>query len=187
MNQCRAEKQVTKDRKRSQDYARSHREKMRELSSEYYRSNHARMILQHKEYRDPHRVEVRERQARYRSGHREAIRKSNRDSTRQRVVQTRIELFRVYGNSCQCCGEANERFLTLEHVDGGVTHERERRGPVAIMRDAIRANDPARFKILCFNCHMGMHSNGGICPHKAESIKGSSANTDSHMVVGAVR
>lgn len=79
--------------------------------------------------------------------------------------EARAKLFETYGGKCSCCGEADKRFLTLHHVNGDGTKAREN-GALKALRDAVKADDPTAYTILCFNCHLGMHSNGGVCPHK---------------------
>lgn len=89
----------------------------------------------------------------------------------------RREALRVFGGnppSCACCGELLERFLTLDHVNGGGNkHRRELSsspGPVgwvaAIKRNGWKSEEP--IQVLCYNCNMGRSVNGGICPHNAE-------------------
>src|SRR6266702_8161662 len=46
----------------------------------------------------------------------------NREKTLQRAKRNREnlkrEVFEAYGNKCNCCGEANQGFLTIDHIDG---------------------------------------------------------------------
>jgi len=76
------------------------------------------------------------------------------------------------GPVCTCCGETILEFLTMDHVNGdGATH---RRSPVS--RNALGPiyawlkshGFPPGFQVLCFNCNVGRHINGGVCPHQAQ-------------------
>ena len=73
-----------------------------------------------------------------------------------------------YGTVCTCCGEANPKFLCVDHVnDNGAEHRREIGGGAeAICRWLIKNGFPRGFQILCYNCNAGRHYNGGICPHQ---------------------
>lgn len=81
------------------------------------------------------------------------------------------ELFATYGHCCQCCGESERSFLTIEHLKGNGGKERKICGPLAVMRKAIRSRDFSQYTILCMNCNVGKHRNGGVCPHIKEKVK----------------
>lgn len=84
----------------------------------------------------------------------------------------RAEVFDHYGRDCRCCGESNQRFLTIDHVNNdGANHRRDLYGnrvgaTIAIYRWLKRNGFPEGFQTLCMNCNFGKHMNGGICPHK---------------------
>lgn len=86
---------------------------------------------------------------------------------RQRVLQR-------YGGKCACCGEADLRFLSLDHVnDDGAAHRKALSvtyGGYAIISWAIRNNCPPSLQALCFNCNCGKQVNGGVCPHKSAPL-----------------
>lgn len=84
----------------------------------------------------------------------------------------------AYGARCNCCGEENIIFLTLDHVNNdGASHRKmvqwKSRGTRGTWLWVINNNFPPNFQILCYNCNMGKYRNGGICPHK-EIIDGDS-------------
>ena len=132
-----------------------------------YRSEHGDEIRhRNKRYREEHPEQVHDYQRAYRETHDEKLRDQKKNYHQERVKMARTELFQVYKPKCSCCGEADERFLTLHHTNGGATKQRRARGAVSVIMEAVKANDPTVYKILCFNCHLGMHSNHGVCPHK---------------------
>lgn len=69
------------------------------------------------------------------------------------------------GNICACCGESNEKFLTLDHVNNDGYKHRAIVGN-AVFQDVIRRGFPSEFQILCYNCNYGKSHNDGVCPHK---------------------
>ena len=81
----------------------------------------------------------------------------------------RDTVFSYYGNKCECCGESNTLFLTIDHIDGGGSkHRREIKtsGGIGFYRWLIKNNFPEGFRVLCFNCNCGRSRNGGTCPHE---------------------
>ena len=77
----------------------------------------------------------------------------------------REELMEVYGNTCACCGESEELFLTIDHINRDGNVEREEYPHYSYPR-IIKEADRSKYQILCFNCNMGRERNNGICPHK---------------------
>ena len=69
--------------------------------------------------------------------------------------------------SCQCCGEANYLFLTMDHIGGGgMKHRKEVRAdklPMWLKRQGW----PEGYRVLCWNCNSacGIY---GVCPHQIE-------------------
>lgn len=91
----------------------------------------------------------------------------------------RREVFSAYGGmKCNCCGETEETFLTLDHVNNdGAAHRRELTGrtgkvsgaPSSTYRWLKKNNYPSGFQVLCMNCNFSKARNGGVCAHKAQS------------------
>lgn len=82
----------------------------------------------------------------------------------------------AYGNAvCVCCGEKDELFLTLDHVNNdGAAHRRQIRAKgfagvafYSYLRVRGFPNRPP-LQVLCYNCNCGRRANKGLCPHKAE-------------------
>ena len=68
--------------------------------------------------------------------------------------------------TCQCCGESEYEFLTLEHLNGGGTKHRMEAGPSAVCPQIVRLGFPDGYSVLCYNCNCGKQHNKGVCPHK---------------------
>lgn len=82
----------------------------------------------------------------------------------------RHEAIMAYGGyRCQCCGETEPKFLTIDHVnnDGG-EHRKEIGKSNSALLTWLKGNGyPSGFQVLCFNCNIGKSLNNGICPHKS--------------------
>lgn len=80
------------------------------------------------------------------------------------------------GTICNCCGEKELKMLCLDHINNdGNVHREQIKGPNfktgtrtgSLMYNwIIKNNYPPLFQVLCFNCNMAKHLNGGVCPHK---------------------
>jgi len=92
-----------------------------------------------------------------------------RQSGREQNARLRAQVYAAYGGQCVCCGERNEKFLSLDHVNNdGKRHRSELgfTGGASLYRWAIRNGYPKTLQLLCFNCNMGKARNGGVCPHQ---------------------
>ena len=75
----------------------------------------------------------------------------------------------AYGRQCICCGEAEPRFLTIDHIENDGVIQRKSHGVGAhFWRWLIKRGFPDGFQVLCMNCNFGKAMNGGICPHVAK-------------------
>ena len=87
-------------------------------------------------------------------------------NSRRHARENRQKVLDHYGRRCTCCGEENQYFLTLDHINGdGAAHRKEikRRG-AQVYSWVIKNNFPDGFQILCWNCNCGK-STYGSCPH----------------------
>lgn len=85
---------------------------------------------------------------------------------RNRIKEAIIE---HYGGKCECCGETEKMFLSVDHINGGGNKHRREIGCVGgaeFYEWIVKQNYPKGFQILCFNCNKGKYLNGGICPHQ---------------------
>lgn len=91
------------------------------------------------------------------------------EQKRHRRQEIRQQIFNHYGRSCICCGESTPLFLTLDHVEGGGHFHRQTvtggRAGIRFYRWLLRQNLPGGYQVLCWNCNVGRHLNGGVCPH----------------------
>lgn len=83
------------------------------------------------------------------------------------LVKSRKKLvYDHYGWLCRCCGETNELFLSIDHVnnDGNTDEWRGRSAPTRYKK-IIDKGYPDSIQILCMNCNWGKRMNKGVCPH----------------------
>lgn len=95
--------------------------------------------------------------------------------------ECRKRVLKHYGSECICCGELEPMFLSLDHINGGGNEHRRQIGNNPNNRQGssstqfykwVEKNDyPGTLQILCHNCNMGKHLNGGICPHQCRTVK----------------
>lgn len=93
--------------------------------------------------------------------------------------ERRKRILEHYGGKCSCCGEAEFIFLSIDHINGGGNEHRRQIGNNPDSRCGSSStqfaiwietnNYPDTLQILCHNCNMGKHLNGGVCPHKSKS------------------
>ncbi len=81
--------------------------------------------------------------------------------------------FAAYGGyKCACCGETEKMFLSLDHKnnDGGKwrkeTFGTAKEASIGLYRWLAENKYPDNIQVLCMNCNVGKHKNGGICPHQ---------------------
>lgn len=72
----------------------------------------------------------------------------------------------MYGGSCQCCGEDNVVFLSLDHIRGGGTEERTKTKKVggSLYKKLRREPVDDRYQVLCYNCNFAKGDRSD-CPH----------------------
>lgn len=90
-----------------------------------------------------------------------------RDRHAQIRNEDRQNVMDHYGGKCICCGESEILFLTIDHIYGGGNQHRKdiKKWGSGFYKWLIKENFPNDFQLLCHNCNMGKHRNGGICPH----------------------
>jgi len=96
------------------------------------------------------------------------------DRGREYVLTVKRQVMDAYGRVCVCCGEKELAFLTIDHVNGdGAAHRKATgtRGGIHFYKWLIREGYPKGFQVLCANCNLGRHVNGGHCPHQMRGAR----------------
>jgi hypothetical protein len=79
-------------------------------------------------------------------------------------------VFNHYGGyKCSCCGETEENFLSIDHINGGGNDQRKilGAGGYALYRWIINNDFPEGFRVLCMNCNWAKGI-FGTCPHQKQ-------------------
>jgi ribosomal protein L32 len=89
-----------------------------------------------------------------------------------RHQELRSIVFNHYGSVCACCGERDDRFLTIDHVDNNGSKDHRNHGKSGHRitgggwyRRIIKLGFPTDLQLLCWNCNHGKEFYGE-CPHK---------------------
>lgn len=86
---------------------------------------------------------------------------------RRRLARNRI--LAAYGEKCACCGESDEAFLVVDHINGGGReHRRAIGGSHRFYGWLVREGFPPGFQILCYNCNAAKERHDG-CPHRRKA------------------
>ncbi len=125
-------------------------EKLKKRARDHYKNNKA----QH-----------RRNQIKWNEKNQEKLKAYQRDWHRKR----RMVCIETMGGKCKCCGEANEIFLAIDHVNNdGHIHRKEVKKRM-IYGWLIKNNFPPGFQLLCHNCNMAK-AIAGICPHQQKAV-----------------
>jgi len=78
--------------------------------------------------------------------------------------KTKQKLIDTYGGKCVCCKEKIFEFLSLDHVNGDGSKERNIM-KTSLYLKAIREKGSGKYRLLCMNCNtsLGFY---GYCPHQ---------------------
>lgn len=100
-----------------------------------------------------------------------AIRAAESAKTKRSQVVLRAKVLEAYGGPvCACCGETEVMFLTIDHINNDGNIERKSglyAGSGYGFYQWLRKNNyPKGYQVLCMNCNVGKHKNGGVCPHQ---------------------
>lgn len=95
-------------------------------------------------------------------------RTNNLAATKRSYDRIKVEVINHYGGKCNCCGEEERMFLTIDHIaSDGAEHRRNNniKSGSGTYRWLKKNGFPRGFQVLCYNCNSGRHINGGVCPH----------------------
>jgi hypothetical protein len=150
---------------------------------EYVRKDRAKHAQYSRNYRAGLGDEYRERMVRRRadaiaamtSDELLAFRHAEAEKSKRLNAILRQEVFLAYGGfRCVCCNETEPMFLSIDHVENDGAEMRRRgehsRGGSQFYQWLRKRNYPTGFQVLCMNCNLGKHRNGGVCPHQSGKV-----------------
>lgn len=135
------ENRKEKENQRSREYYKTHKEARLKISKKY-REDH-KEIIEQKE-----KNEYREARMKRRATPEYKVRSQN--WYYNNYMSTKKEVFAHYGNKCNCCGETNILFLTIDHING---RKEEKRQSLYLWRWLKKNNYPEGYQLLCYNCN----------------------------------
>jgi hypothetical protein len=155
------------------------RQRNREASARYRERNREKFNQRMRDWREENREQSRLLSREWRNrklanGTPEevaAIRKAESDKTKRLQAVCKDQVFDAYGGyKCNCCGENEPMFLSIDHIDNDGASERKSGkycGSGTGFYQWLRKNKfPSGYQVLCMNCNTGKHKNGGVCPHQ---------------------
>lgn len=151
---------------KQKESAKASSRKWREVNPEKYKEYCAKVNTRR---REAYRTD-----AAYREARKAESRLIMPEIQRFRRARLKAKVFDHYGRMCACCGETEEAFLTLGHVNGdGAAHRKSlnsKSGGPSVYLDVIRRGFPKDFRVECYNCNCGSFRNGGVCPHERDRL-----------------
>ena len=89
--------------------------------------------------------------------------KKRKTNARKKV---RAEVIKAYGGFCKCCGESEQAFLGIDHIDNtGYKHRKEVRSGSFYVWLKNNNYPTDNYQLMCHNCNLAK-SIYGKCPHK---------------------
>lgn len=155
------------------------RQRNREAAARYRERNRATFNQRMRDWRDANREKSRTQSREWRNRKLTqsapediaSFRAMEAEKTKRAQVICKDAVFTAYGGyKCSCCGETEPMFLSIDHVHNDGAKERKSglyRGSGSAFYQWLRKNGfPSGYQVLCMNCQIGKHKNGGLCPHQ---------------------
>lgn len=89
---------------------------------------------------------------------------------RSKNLLSKLEFILEYGGKCQCCGEIEIDFLTVEHIGGSASTADTCFGGSLIANLKVRRWPKDKYTVLCFNCNC-CKKFGRPCPHNVKDYE----------------
>ena len=96
------------------------------------------------------------------------------EQVKLRLRIRRIEVLSHYSGGvpkCWCCGETEDKFLCINHTNGGGSKHRKEGSVRNIYFWLIKNGLPKGFDVLCHNCNMA-YAFYKECPHRKVMVCG---------------
>jgi len=108
---------------------------------------------------------------------------NNKEIARNQATKDKV--FAHYGGYiCACCGETEEAFLSIDHInDDGASHRKTAGSGSRFYWWVVRNNFPPGLQVLCWNCQWGKRK-FGTCPHQHKTNQAPCPPSVSHDTSG---
>ena len=148
-------------------------EHVKQRSKKRYIENKNEITKQHEIYRINNREKLKHAAKEYRKSNQYLIRERDkyRYYNKKKMVmhKQKLQCIEYYSNGkmcCNCCGENNIKFLTIDHINNDGNIHRKSNSRHGTPKWLIDNCFPNGFQVLCWNCNLGKFHNKGICPHE---------------------
>lgn len=92
--------------------------------------------------------------------------KNNTEKVNQYRLLLKHQVIEKYGGKCNCCGETEILFLTIDHINNDGSIDRKSNSSTNSFYLRLKKSEKRDdLQVLCFNCNLGKQLNFGICPH----------------------
>jgi hypothetical protein len=147
-------------------WSKANSDRVRKTNRAWAKTNPQRVKAAQDRWRNKNPGEAARRTAQWRAANRERALAAQRTSNRK----LKDAAYRAYGGyRCQCCGETEEAFLSLDHVNNDGAEHRRQTDRRKLYKWLAKNGYQKSFQVLCMNCNFGKARNGGICPHQSSS------------------
>jgi hypothetical protein len=98
----------------------------------------------------------------------------NKQKIKEKRLQEKLDVIKSYNCKCNCCGETNHKFLTIDHVYGRNEDEKvnkSKHSGLQLYRYLKKMGYPKeKYQLLCWNCNSAKFISG-YCPHQKEKYE----------------
>jgi len=137
----------------------------------YHINKHKYLAQQSQRRNGPERDRLLKQERKNGKARRKAAHSQHLAYERQARAKLRREAFEHYGQECACCGEKEDAFLSIDHINGGGNKHRKQVGSGTRFYKWLKNHNwPGGYRTLCLNCNWGSHRYG-ICPHAATPLR----------------
>ena len=140
-------------------------EKAKEWRKNYRKKNIVQIKKNMKKYYEKNKKKLKKISREYGKKHKEDSRPKKRIYRKEKRRKDKLEIYRLEGNVCLCCGIDDPIYFNIDHVDndGHLERKKQNSGKITgnILTLAKYLKNPKRYQILCANCNWAKHKNGG--------------------------
>lgn len=157
-------------------YKEANRERLKEKNRIWQQNNPDRTKAAQERWKAKNPDLARQRAAEWYRENREMVRARERE----RYHELKDQIYAAYGGYiCRCCGEAEPKFLSIDHVNNdGNERRKELRygvgkagGGIKLYMKIAELGFPSDYQVLCMNCNWGKARNNGVCPHETAKVQ----------------
>lgn len=94
----------------------------------------------------------------------------HREYYRLATIKRKQDIVNMYGGKCECCGDTNIEFLTIDHIHSNGYIERKRIYGREFYKELLSLGSKREdLRLLCMNCNFSI-AKYGYCPHIKKGI-----------------